>query len=408
MILVQLQIWVLYGLLGFLPFLTLYVATEPFAVSSVNIGSVLFIILGIVNILTGQLKLSPVNPKSLRIAMGLFLVALIWALFFTHPLMNAFGIWTSRLLQPLLVGYGVYLLVKPGHLTLTNLLRALLVSFIPLTLYGLLQFFGVVPFLDAHRVSGVYASANDLARFASFVMLLGLPLVFRPNSWLDRGLWLLGLVLIGLTQSYGGSLALWAGLLAAVLMLPASYRKTRLTGLSLLTLAIIGVTLFGPQLPKWEQTITYSIATRLEFWRVALGIMGDHFWTGIGLKGWESNYVDLVRMYGPGNPLNYASSQPHNVYLDSFMKAGLPGFIGIIGLLIWAAGYGWQVLRQNVARASRGQTADFWLGIGLFSYGIGLLVFGLIDDPIWSDDAMLLLMVSYFGIAAATSPKKQA
>lgn len=400
--LLKIQTWFLYGLLCFLPLLHPYVLTEPYAVSYINIVSIIFILFGIVNMLTGRLKVLPIEPKGLRVILGLFILAMLWALIFTDPISNGFGTWISRVLQPLLVGYGVYLLIKNNQLTTLNMLRALLYSLIPLTLICLLQLNGYLPFQDASRVSGFYESANLLARFVSFVMLLGLPIIFQKCWWLDRFAWILGLPLIWLSQSYGGSIALWSGLLAALFVLPPAYRRVQLWGIGALSLAALLVVLYGPHLPKWEQTITYSISGRVEFWRVAVAVISDHFWTGIGLKGWETSYPDLVRLYGPSNPMSLVSSHPHNVFLDSFLKGGLPGFIGITAFLVWGIQYGWQALRQN----RKTYSTNYWLGLGLMSYGIGLLVFGQADDPVWSHDSTLILMVSYFGIAAATTSPK--
>jgi O-antigen ligase len=144
-------------------------------------------------------------------------------------------------------------------------------------------------------------------------------------------------------------------------------------------------------LPKWHTSVTESRLTRLEFWKVARGVIHDHFWTGIGIKGWESQYAVNVRKYAPYPPLNWASPQPHDVFLDSFVKAGLPGFLAITALLLWPIGAGISVARR------RGP--ESWYGIAIASCGVALLVFGIIDDPLWSDDMIPLLFIVYSGLS---------
>jgi O-antigen ligase len=162
-------------------------------------------------------------------------------------------------------------------------------------------------------------------------------------------------------------------------------------------LAII-VVINAPKLPKYETSITSSRLTRLQFWTVAEGVIRDHFWTGIGIKTWEDTYPQLVQKYYIDvyhkPPLNYGSVQPQNVFLDSFVKAGLPGFIAITAVLLWPIFEG-----IALARTYKERNPDWWVGLSLAAYGVALLVFGLIDDPLWSDDTMPILFILYFLLA---------
>lgn len=398
---VRAQQWWLMVLLVALPVSLRYIVEQPVAVSWLTITSGVFIALGVLNVVTQALSLKKVTPRSFMIITAGLLLAMAYALLFTDPLRNGLGLWTSRLLQPLLVGYFVYQLLQAKIVTVEACARALLVSLIPLAIVALLQVGGVIPYKDVGRVSALYPSSNGLARYCSVVLLVSLPWLFMTKDRLKYGyggLWILGLGLLLSSKSYGSSFALFGGLVVMFAALPGkAWGTIKRGGLIMLAIVAILAAVNAPRLPKWETTITASKDSRLEFWGVARGVIRDHFWTGIGIKTWETQYVSLIEKYGSIPPLNWRSDQPHNVYLDGFIKAGLPGFLAILALIAWPIVTGWQVVRTA---ALHKETSDlWWFGLSMLGYGTSLALLGLIDDPLWSDDTALLLWVLFFSLA---------
>ncbi|HEY1074540.1 MAG TPA: O-antigen ligase family protein, partial [Patescibacteria group bacterium] len=174
-------------------------------------------------------------------------------------------------------------------------------------------------------------------------------------------------------------------------------KRVVLVGVAILVI-IVGLNV--TKLPKWQTSITSSRESRLEYWDIALHVIRDNFWTGIGIKTWETDYVHLIEKYRTDPPINWVSPQPHNVYLDAFVKAGLPGFFAIMAFLLWPVAEGFAYAKSY---ASKNPT--WWYGLSLFGVGIALLIFGLIDDPLWSDDVMPLFAI-FFGFLAYLAARK--
>lgn len=400
---INLQRWWLFGLLFLIPISIKYVVESPFAISYLNLISVGYILIGLTNLLLGNLRLRKIGPPSLVWVIIGLLGAMAFALFFTDPLRNGLGLWTSRLLQPLLVGYFTYLLLDAGRLRVQEIIQAIFFSLIPLIVISLGQAFGVTAYRDPGRLTGPYPYPNTFARYVEIILLLSLPWLIseRPKHYLWYWLiWTLGVLILLGSISYNGIVTFYLAALAVLWLIKLPKLTRRLLTGSLIAVGLI-VAVNAPKLPKYQTSITDSRLTRLEFWQVALGAIGDNLWTGIGIKGWEKNYHLLVRDYAPWPPRNWGSAQPHNVFLDAWLKAGVPGFLAISALLFWPIASGWRYWRSR-----RDGMADSWLGLAVFGYGLAMLLFGLIDDPIWSDDTVPLLMVIYLTLGFAISRKE--
>lgn len=320
----------------------------------------------------------------------LLLVAMVFALFFTHPLRAGIGFWISRLGQPLLLAWFVYQLLAAQVVEIKELIRTFFYGLLGLLVVSILQILGLVAEAEPHRLTGLFSHANTFGRFMDIILLVSLPwLAFSESKrpWWQWVLWILGLGMLLGSESYNGVLSFGVGLGLLLLCLPKKYRKITVGGLIGLALlaGIIATNL--QRLPKWQTTITDSRLTRLEYWHVAVSTIKDHFWTGIGIKGWENQYPDLVAKYGPHPPLNWVSLQPHNIFLDSLLKAGPLGLVAIMSLLLWPIYLGWQLFKKS----KMGELG--WFGLAMLVYGAAMLSFGLIDDPIWSDETVPLLFM---------------
>lgn len=388
-----------------IPFSLDYLIMRPAALSSLNFLSVGVILLGMFSLAVGAIPWTPVKDRWLWLPIVALMLAMAYALFFTHPLRNGLGLWTSRLLQPLWLGWLTYQFLAARRLTLSWLAGAFFLSLLLLIVGGALQLGGVIPFADPGRVTVLYRWPNTFARYAEILLLVTLPwIVFAWKRYRILGLlaWSLGFLLLLSSKSYNGTLSCAIALLVMVLCLPDTFRRLKQVVVAVFLLLALLVGINAPRLPKWQTSITDSRLTRLEFWQVAEGVIKDHFWTGIGIKGWETQYPNLVVKYGRHYPpLNWSSPQPHNVFLDSFVKAGLPGFLGIGAILLAPVLCGWRLLHRKPLKE------EGWLGLAVLGYGLAMLLFGLIDDPLWSDDTVPVLFILLFAASWAASTKRE-
>lgn len=396
--LASLQKWWLFALIFVIPLALKYVTKEPFAISWLNLISVGFIGLGFLNLVTGVTPLQPLRHRPFIWLIGLFLVAMAYALLFTDPLRNGVGLWTSRLMQPLLVGFFAYQIIMHKRVRAGEVVAAFFWSIVPLLVLGAFQALGIIEYRDPGRITAAYFYPNTFARYMDIILLVSLPWILfhvKQGKRLFLGVWVLGVILLLTSKSYNGTVSLFAGVVMLLTLLPHPFSMVKRVSLVSLFLVVLMVAVNAPKLPKWQTSITDSRLTRLEFWDVASHVIRENFWTGIGIKTWEQNYPQYVEKYGPFPPLNWGSVQPHNVFLDSLLKAGLPGLFTVTALLLWPIFEGISYSKIWTARRT-----DWWFGVSVASYGVAMVVFGLIDDPLWSDDTVPVLFILLFTLVA--------
>ena len=184
--------------------------------------------------------------------------------------------------------------------------------------------------------------------------------------------------------SYGVAYSFVLGLLASLWLLPRHFRKVQLTASALVILGAVATLLLGPKILVWHNGTEASLIIRSQFWRIALPTISAHLWTGIGLKGWELQYPQLIQQYGThlGRILAGTSEQPQNFFLDCLLKAGVPGLIAITAFPLLIGRRAYQAAKQGS-----------WFGYGAFACIVSIFFFGLLDDPLWSDEVMPLLFV---------------
>lgn len=390
---VQLLAWV--ALIVATPFSLRYVVTEPYAVSYLGLYCLAFFGLSIVNILIGNLKLKKLAPPSYKWVIIVFLAAMLWGLVNTTPLSNGYGLWISRLLLPLGVGYITYLMIADGILNHLQGIQVFVLTLVLLFISGSAQFLGLTDYINPNRITGPYVTPNTFARYLEVLLLMTLPwILVRKNYWYLT-VWMLGVLTLLSTISYNGTITLAIGLIMIIALIPREYLNGKIK-IGIFSIFLLGVIVVGANLhsiPKYEVTIRDSRLSRLEYWGVAWQVIKDRPLTGIGIKAWELSYPDLVKQYGPTQPLNWVSSQPHNVFLDSWLKAGLPGVLAVTAFLLWPILVALSFFRRQLGDPNR------WFALSILCSMTALLLFGVIDDPIWNDDIMLLVMTLDFMLA---------
>jgi hypothetical protein len=222
--LVLAQKWLTLFLLTTIPLTLHYLTEHPFAISTLNVLSVAVILLGLFNVITGQLKAHYPGEKSFSYVIGGLLLAMAWALFFTHPLRNGVGLWTSRLGQPLILSVMSYQLLANRVLQLGEIVGTLFFSLIPLVVIGGLQVSHIIPYGQPGRITGLYQFPNTFARYDFMLLLISLPWILikvaKRRLVPAFVLWGLGVLLLIGSVSYGGVASCFAGILTILFLLP--------------------------------------------------------------------------------------------------------------------------------------------------------------------------------------------
>ncbi len=216
------------------------------------------------------------------------------------------------------------------------------------------------------------------------------------------GSWCLMMLILLLTQSRGGIIAGAVGVLTAVWLM--GKRKTAL-GLAMLLLILGGVaglylTRHPIEVPQFaERGLNPStMAFRLHVWRVALWMISDFPFTGVGM-GLFNTVGNLLY------PFNETQNPgTHNLYLGVAVDLGIPGLIAFLALLL--------VLFRMMSDLPRGDTRvvseRYAIAVGAFSGLAGIFAHGLFDNTAWNTRALSLLwlVVGIFTAAYLLKGKK--
>lgn len=194
---------------------------------------------------------------------------------------------------------------------------------------------------------------------------------------------LMGGVLL-LTKSRGGYVAAAVGVLAFLWL--SGRRGVALALLLVCVVVGVGVINYGGNAETTPDLIDQStdpatLAFRLNVWRVALWMLADFPFTGVGMGTFNDVAALLYPFYETQNP------GTHNVYLQAGVDLGLPGliaYLALLGLVVWA---GWQAVRRF---KETGQSGPGAIAVGCLSGMIALLVHGLVDNTMWNTRAAFL------------------
>lgn len=317
------------------------------------------------------LDVERVNVESLRqpalLAVGpLFLIAALSAVGSDYPKAVGGALASFAVGAAALVGWSLGL----PRTRLRALLTFLLAPAVILAVLGILQFHDLFrPFqfagkAETHRLglTSLAGSSSDLGALLALAALVGQVEILRRRG---RGRWvmtaLVVVILYGVfvTQTLTAVAAL--GLASLVLWGFSIPRKRRLLVLGMsAALALMVVSLvtplrervvrLGEQLARGD--LNAVLTGRLDGWRPALRMLGDHPVNGVGHGAFESSYaaaklelVDEGVPFLPGQP-RAMFANAHNEFLEVAAEWGIPGLLA----LIWGVG----VLVRQIRRWGRG------------------------------------------------------
>lgn len=270
----------------------------------------------------------------------LVIVALITS-FFARERPIALGQWKAYFFDGFLV-LAMFYRQKDKPLFRAASLYFLIASGVIVSIWGLLQKFGIVGLLSSQqidptvaselaqgRILGPFESPNYLAMYLVPIITILIINYFRAGEFvkLRKYFWplvLLFLVTLALTESASAILAL----ITVLAIYYLCQEKNRLKWLYLA--AIVVAILFGTYYLVHHTPKSGSVAARQEIYKAAVQIGNKHPLTGIGMANFPRYFLELDI---PGR-LNFEAMHPHNIFLAFWVYMGWPGLLAFLALLI--------------------------------------------------------------------------
>lgn len=153
------------------------------------------------------------------------------------------------------------------------------------------------------------------------------------RKWLLRGLTILFITVIVITESRASSIAFSAMLLYMWLR-----ARSKILGIILLACLAMGILVFGSQsyFDRMSSTVHYqedtSALARLDAWEAGVKMAFDHPITGVGAGNFNSIYG---RYYRPVDAVYARWLSPHSMYIQCMAELGFTGLILLILLFIY-------------------------------------------------------------------------
>jgi O-antigen ligase len=272
------------------------------------------------------------------------------------------------------------------------------------------------------RVRGFYGSPNNLALYLGRVLPLAVASAVssaffggEAQATRHRWLYLLAAVVMGIAIALTYSRGAWLLGVPASLLFLAAARGRRTLGLALAVLAVLvasALLFFGPgRLASLCDVGTGTTFLRLQLWRSSWAMVRDHPLLGVGLDNFLYHYRTYYVLPSAWEEFNL--SHPHNLFLDFWLRLGLPGLAVLGCLLVAFYRRVWQVLvgadlhlahggawGRGPAPAGRFRTSRVrqWTGtailvVGLAAGMVNFLAHGLVDNAFFLVDLAFAFML---------------
>lgn len=332
--------------------------------------------------------------KAVALFVGVSIVSLSWA--------ELKGVAVTELRQMILEPVVMYLVLRTMPLPEEERWRIvdmLILTGAVVSIIGLYQIVTGTDLITAEagttRLRSIFGTPNNAALFlgriipiAAATALIGRHTIRR---WLYSGAALLMLIAMGFTLSKGGLLlGLPAGLaMVVILWLGRPGLFAVAAGLMLELIALVPLS----RHPRFSRLLDLSTGESTSFFRVQLyqstmRMIADHPITGLGLDQFLYQYRGKYIL--PSAWQQPDLSQPHNVWLNYWVRLGIIGFIAGIWIQVafWQAA--WQL--QRALRDSDLNTRA--LVVGLMGSMAAFLAHGLVDEVHFVIDLAFIFFMS--------------
>jgi O-antigen ligase len=239
-------------------------------------------------------------------------------------------------------------------------LRALVVTGIPIALYGSVQYLGLDVWLPSNsylagegpftivRPPATLGHAGYFGTYLVFVALAGAALTACDTGRLWKWAGVGALALSGFAMALSGTRAAIVGLLVGLLVLIArvpGLRTRRLAAYAAILAISMAALFFSPAGARMRSRVHWSVeeplgGARPLLWRDSLAMAARSPLTGYGLETFGTEFprhesAALARAFP-----DFQHESPHNIFLDALTSTGVPGLLllaATLGLCIWQA-----------------------------------------------------------------------
>lgn len=359
----------------------------------------------------GKAKLPRLNLPNLAVAL-LLVVFGITTIFAVHPYVSFWGSYNRIIGLVTWLHLGVFYYIVAGFLReprdWNRLLQISIWASIPVLLYALGQYFHI-PFIAPSETYRVESTIGNPVFLAGYLMIL-LPITVGYaisakgdfNRWMFGVTGLLQIIVLLLTGSRGGMVALFITILALTTIYAVLHRKRYLfwwAGLFVVvSLVLAGVTQWQANSPVVrnnlvlrrisEINLTQSTSqTRLWAWREGIVAWTERPLLGWGLENYsiaqDQNYKPFMERYSIQETW---FDRAHNIFVDSLVMTGIVGFLVLIFLFGVMLMMAWRMSTRSKSEWER------TVGLVTLSATIASIVFGFFAfDTISSLPYTLLL-----------------
>ncbi len=339
------------------------------------------------------LKLDQKKLLSWAVPLIIWLVAGIIGILVASDVKLALGVWKGFIFDPLLLSLlvaTIYLKNSQDDKFTRNILLALMLGAVVTTLLAMCQSW----LTGAGRLQSGYDSPNVLAMYLSPILVATALYYSKNHNQIvkrQKIIWLTGLLVIGLgvvlTDSYTAMLAVIGALIISAIIYYRSQWAVAM-GVVMIVLSLLMPWLSvtsSKNLLIGHTNETYGITSgevRLILWRQAIDFIKERPWFGLGLGQWQGEFTLVAREAGwlsiknagLAIELHHSSLYPHNLWLTTWLAAGLIGLIALLWLVI-------RVFKQVLTTRSAVILA------GALSVQI---IHGTLDTPLWKNDLAVL------------------
>jgi O-antigen ligase len=311
---------------------------------------------------------APSGPASYsRWMIYLFALQLLWLAITsatsTHPALSVYGGNWRRfglLSYAAILTYSILVVLdcsgRPDRVA--GYLRAIVFASIPISLYGIAQYFGFDPWLASagyHAGEGPFTivrppstlgHANYFATYLVYIAFAAYALTIVGESSLMKLLAAISGLLGAAAIVFSGTRAAMVGVAVGIAVLAIrrpAWHFSRLLQIGGVAAAVMIVIIVSPAGDGLRSRIHWSLeeplgGARPLLWRDTLQMAVNHLATGYGPETFVTEFpkhqsVALARAYP-----DFQHESPHNVFLDALVSQGIPGLL-LFGAMVLLALY---------------------------------------------------------------------
>lgn len=243
------------------------------------------------------------------------------------------------------------------------------------------------------RVESYFDNPNTFAEVLILLLPLVLALILCSKRGISRvtacGVFAVGVLALGMTYSR----ASWVGMACAMVVLVFLWKPKLIPAFAVLCVVMV------PFLPDtiWHRVLTIfnpadtSTASRIPLYQAALEVIRTSPVSGAGLgTAAVQDYISDFNLYHAEAPFVHT----HNFYLQVWIEAGLLGFLGFVGSMLWNIKKAARTVRHCAPSAARTITCAGAAAL------CGAMVCGL-ADYLWNYPRVMCIFWFVFALTIA-------